>query len=158
MRVITSAEIDDLILAAKRLPRRRMILRLHEHEEPVQRMVNALLPGSYVAPHKHENPDKVELFNILKGRVAVLCFDVMGEVQEIIILHSDGLNRVVEIPPRVYHTLVAIEPSALLEIIQGPYDAATHKKFAPWAPLEDSPKARDYYLYLESIIHNRAGL
>ena len=74
MRVITGTEIEGLMAEANLQTRRRFILRLHEHEEPVQRMVNAILPGSYIAPHKHEDPDKVELFSILRGRVAVLRF------------------------------------------------------------------------------------
>jgi cupin fold WbuC family metalloprotein len=155
MRVITATEIDALMAEANLQGRRRTILRLHEHEEPVQRMVNAILPGSYIAPHKHENPDKVELFNILRGRVAVLRFSPVGDVDDIVVLEQGGENVIAEIPPRVYHSLVAIEPAALLEIIQGPYEAATHKKIAPWAPEEDNYYARDFYLYLESIVHNR---
>ena len=157
MRVITRLDIEGLITEANLSARRRAILRLHEHEETVQRMVNAILPGSYVTPHKHENPDKVELFNILVGRVAVLQFSAVGEVEDIAILEQGGLNVVAEIPPRVYHSMIALEPAAVLEIIQGPYDAATHKKFAPWAPQEDNHYARDFYLYLESIVHNRAA-
>jgi cupin fold WbuC family metalloprotein len=155
MRAITIYEIDELIREANKTPRKRTLLRLHEHEEPVQRMVNAILPGSYVAPHKHEMPDKVELFTILKGRVAVMEFDDRGNVEVITLIEERGPARIVELPPRLYHTVVALEPSALLEIIEGPYVEATHKRFAPWAPLEDNPKASDYYLYLQSIIHNR---
>jgi cupin fold WbuC family metalloprotein len=154
LRVITQFEIDDLILQAKKSPRKRANFRLHEHHEPVQRMLNAMQPGTYITPHKHENPDKVELFSILKGRVAVLQFDEMGEVLGVIILEAYGQNKIVDIPPRTYHSLVALEPSACLEIIQGPYDEKTHKRFASWAPLEDNPKANDYLMYLVSIVEN----
>jgi cupin fold WbuC family metalloprotein len=154
MRVITMPDIDDLILQAKKMERKRTIFRLHQHEETVQRMINAIVPGSYVTPHKHENPDKVELFNILKGRVAVLHFNDRGDIEAMHLLEDRGLKRVVEIPPRIYHTIIALEPSALFEIIQGPYNANTHKQFAPWAPLEDTPRARDYLMYLEAIVHN----
>jgi len=154
MRSITQFEIDELIAKARQSPRKRAILRLHEHEEPVQRMVNALLPGTYVAPHKHEDPDKVELFCILVGRIAVLQFDGRGEVEAVLILDAKGHIRIVDIPPRTYHSLIPLMPSAALEIIQGPYDVSTHKQFASWAPKEDSPKAPDYLLHLESIVHN----
>lgn len=154
LRVITQFEIDDLIFQAKKSPRKRTMLRLHEHHEPVQRMVNAMIPGTYIPPHKHENPDKVELFSILKGRIAVLQFDDMGEVQGVVILEAHGQNKIVDIPPRTYHTLIALEPSASLEIIQGPYDEKTHKRFASWAPLEDNSKASDYLMYLVSIVEN----
>lgn len=157
MQVITQYDLNVLLAQAQESPRRRTIFRLHEHEEPVQRMVNAILPGSYVTPHKHENPDKVELFTALIGRVALVQFDNLGEVEEVQFLDANGPVRVVDIAPRIYHTLVALQPSALLEIIQGPYEAATHKRFASWAPLEDNPKANDYLLHLESIIHNWRG-
>lgn len=154
MRAITRLELDNLLLEAKKLPRRRTILRLHEHHEPVQRMVNAVWPGSYITPHKHEAPDKVELFALLLGEVAIVQFDDLGAITEVHTLSEASPTRLVEIPPRTYHTLIAQEPSALLEIIEGPYDAATHKQFATWAPREEHPRARDYLLYLASIVDN----
>jgi cupin fold WbuC family metalloprotein len=150
MRAITTSFIADLMQQAANSPRKRAIFRLHEHEEPIQRMVNALMPGTYVAPHKHENPDKVELFSILVGRIACVQFSERGEVDQVIVLDAEGDTRVVDIPPRVYHALVALAPSAALEIIQGPYEAATHKKFAPFAPPEDSPEATAYLRELEA--------
>jgi cupin fold WbuC family metalloprotein len=154
LRIITQFEIDDLIFQAKKSPRKRAIFRLHEHHEPVQRMINAMLPGTYIPPHKHENPDKVELFSILKGRIAVLQFDAVGGVEGVVILDALGINKVVDISPRTYHSLIALEPSVSLEIIQGPYDEKTHKRLAPWAPVEDNPKANDYLMYLTSIVEN----
>lgn len=154
MRSITQVEIEHLIYEAKQSSRKRAILRLHEHEEPVQRMVNAMIPGTYITPHKHEKPDKVELFSILFGKIAVVEFDERGEIVDVVELSADGQNKVVDIPPRTYHTLIPLQPSAALEIIQGPYDAATHKTFAPWSPPEDNPKASDYLMYVTSIVDN----
>lgn len=153
MRAITQDFIHDLMRQAAESPRKRAIFRLHEHHEPVQRMVNALMPGTYVTPHKHENPDKVELFSILVGRVACLRFSEAGAVEEVIELDAQGSVRVVDIPARTIHSLVALEPCATLEIIQGPYDAATHKKFASFAPLEDSPEAAAYLQQLEAKVN-----
>jgi len=154
MRAITRLQLDNLLIEAKALPRKRTILRLHEHHEPVQRMINIIHPGSYVTPHKHENPDKVELFTILLGQVSVIQFNDLGEIVEVHMLGEYSPTRLVEIAPRTYHTIIAHEPSALLEIIEGPYDADTHKKFASWAPHEEQPRARDYLLYLASIVDN----
>jgi cupin fold WbuC family metalloprotein len=152
MRTITSEQIEALINEAASSPRKRTIYRLHEHHEPVQRMVNALAPGTYVTPHKHENPDKVELMAILYGKVAMLQFTVTGEVEEIHILDAYGLTKVVDIPPRTYHSMVALEPAAVLEIIQGPYDPATHKQFADFAPTEGEEGAVAYLERLEAQI------
>lgn len=155
LRTITQAQINSLIEQAAQSPRKRTIYRLHEHHEPVQRMVNALVPGTYTPPHKHENPDKVELFTILVGRVAVLQFDSQGRVEEVQVMDAGGPVKVVDIAPRTYHALVALQPSAVVEIIQGPYDAATHKQFAPFAPAEDAPGWQDYLKHLEQSVEER---
>lgn len=155
IRAVTQAMIDDLIEQAAQSPRKRVIYRLHEHEELVQRMVNALVPGTYTQPHKHENPDKVEMFSILVGKVAVLHFADDGVVQGVFLLDVDGPVRIVDIAPRTWHALVALEPSAVVEIIQGPYDPHTHKRFARWSPAEDSPDAGDYLKHLEHIVSAR---
>ncbi len=153
IRTITDAMIADLIAQAVESPRKRTIYRLHEHEEPVQRMVNALVPGTYTPPHKHENPDKVEFFSILVGKVALLQFGETGSVQDVFILDASGPVKIADIAPRTYHALVALEPSAVVEIIQGPYDARTHKQFASWAPAEDDEEAEIYLTHLENIVH-----
>ena len=154
MRAINQVDIEQLMWEARKSPRKRAILRLHEHEEVVQRMVNAMIPGTYVPPHKHENPDKVELFSILKGHVAILKFNNIGEVEAVLEMSETSDTRIVDIPPRTYHAIVALQPSALLEIIQGPYVESTHKQFAAWAPPEDSLKASDYLIYMTSIVEN----
>ena len=152
IRTISQAMIDDLIVQAEQSPRKRTIYRLHEHAEPVQRMINALVPGTYTPPHKHENPDKVEFFSILVGTIAVMQFAEDGTVEQVFELDATGPLRIADIAPRTYHALVALEPSAVVEIIQGPYDARTHKQFAPWSPAEDSPDAAAYLRQLEAIV------
>lgn len=154
MRTITRQMIRELIEEATQSERKRTIYRLHEHEEPVQRMVNALVPGTYVTPHKHENPDKVELMSILKGRVALIQFTDAGEVDEVHIIGEHEDKKIVDIPPRTYHNMVALELSAVLEIIQGPYDAATHKQFADFAPHEGDPACAAYLAALEARIRD----
>jgi cupin fold WbuC family metalloprotein len=154
MRAITQTDIEQLIHQAGQSPRKRAIFRLHEHEELVQRMVNALLPGTYIPPHKHENPDKVELFSILTGKVAVVRFSASGDVDDVLLLDANGATKIVDIPPRTYHSVVPLEPSAVLEIIQGPYVEATHKQFARWAPVEASPQAGEYLMQLTEIVEN----
>ncbi len=152
MRPITTELLNDLLERAANHPRRRVPYRFHEHEEPVQRMVNAILPGSYITPHKHENPDKVELIAVLTGKAAVVHFTNAGAVQQVFVLEPDGAVRGVDIPPRTYHNFVALTPCVVLEIVQGPYHPDTHKQFAPWSPAEDTPESADYLAHLESHI------
>ena len=152
MRTITETMIDDLIKAAYESPRKRTIYRLHEHEEPVQRMINAVIPGTYVTPHQHGNPPKVELISILKGRVAVLEFTENGSISKVHFLEENGPTKIIDIAPGEYHSMVALEPSAVLEIVQGPFNPETHKQFAEWAPLEGQPNTKAYLHQLEEKI------
>ena len=86
---------------AKLSVRKRMNHNFHkEYTDPVQRMLNAVEPGTYIRPHKHENPDKIEVFIILKGRVVVVEFDEKGSAVDHVILDQDGGALAVEIPPR----------------------------------------------------------
>ncbi len=155
MRTITNQMIQDLIAQAGNAPRKRVPYNFHEAHEPVQRMINALVPGTYVTPHKHENPDKVELISILTGQAALLHYTDTGEIVDIFILDENGPVRGVDIPPRTYHNFVALTPCAVLEIIQGPYHPDTHKQFATWAPREGSPESTAYLANLESLIRQQ---
>ncbi len=152
MRPITQELINQLIAQAAESPRRRVPYNFHEYHEPVQRMINALVPGSYVTPHKHENPDKVELIAALTGRAAMVWYTDAGTIQTVFLLDPAGPVRGVDIPPRTYHNFVALTPCAVLEIIQGPYHPDTHKQFAPWAPREGTPEAAAYLQTLEQEI------
>lgn len=157
MRTITQTLLDELLNKAAHDPRGRVPYRFHEHEEPVQRMLNAIQPGSYITPHKHEAPDKVELIAIMTGRAAVVHFGDDGAPLAAHILEPGTPTLGVDIPPRVYHNFVALMPCVVLEIIQGPYIAETHKKFAPWAPKEGSQEAGAYLEQLEAWLRRKAA-
>jgi cupin fold WbuC family metalloprotein len=141
LKVLDDALMDGLREMARQSPRKRAVHRFHEHEEAVQRMLNAIEPESYVRPHKHENPDKFEAFVALRGKAAIVTFDEKGEIAEGLVIAARGGSRGVEIPPRTYHMLLSLEPGTVLfELSQGPYDAQSHKKWASWAPEEGSPE------------------
>ena len=56
-----------------------------------------------------------------------------------------GTAWAVDLPPGVWHTLAVLTPHAVVvEVKPGFYDPATDKQFAPWAPREGEPGARDY--------------
>jgi len=112
-------------------------------------MLNAIEPGSYVQPHKHENPDKREVFLLLKGKLAVVFFNNDGAVTEHIILDNRE-NFGVEIPPSVWHTIIALETGTVVyEIKDGPYSPADDKNFASWAPRE---RDKNCTAYLKSVM------
>lgn len=118
------------------------------HKEPearIQRMLNAMEPGTYVRPHKHEDPDKLEVFFCIKGRIAVIEWTDQGEIIRIEILDPLLGNYGVEVPARTWHSLVSLEAGSVAwEVKDGPYDPADDKHFAPWAPAEGDPDAEGW--------------
>ncbi len=152
MKPLTTDLIDQTIDRAQASPRKRAHFLFHQHSDPVQRMINALLPGSYIPPHVHQHPPKIEFFTILTGRVACIHFSESGNIQHVYLMDPAGPIRGVDIPPGQYHSFIALKPSALLEIIQGPYQKLTHKSWPDWAPAEDSPAAQEYLKSLEKQV------
>ena len=46
--------------------RKRKNFNFHQLEDPVQRFLNAIEPGSYIQPHRHKEPLRDEAFIILR--------------------------------------------------------------------------------------------
>ena len=141
---------DDLIAGisnkAKALERKRCNYNLHKSlEDPIQRFINALEPGTYIRPHKHENPDKTEMLILLKGKVLIIEFDDDGKVTDHFVLDAESGNKAAEIPAHRWHTFIALqEGSAVYEIKEGPFVPGTDKIFAEWSPEEGTGEARDF--------------
>jgi cupin fold WbuC family metalloprotein len=146
MKKIDLRLVNKVCEEAKVSPRKRKNFNFHPVlEDPLQRMLNAMEPGTYVHPHKHENPDKTEAFLILRGRVLVIEFYDDGGIKDCSFLSSESGNYGVEIPPRSFHTLLSLEPGTIIyEVKNGPYDPIDDKNFAPWAPREDDPARGSY--------------
>ena len=137
---------DPLISRAKNAARKRKNHNFHQNmEERVHRMIHASNPDTYVQPHKHENPDKIEAFILLKGRVVVIEFSETGAIIDHIVLDHKTANYGVEIPAKAWHTLITLEKDSLIyELKDGPWDPADDKNFAKWAPVEGSPHCGEY--------------
>ncbi len=138
MKKINSQIINQTSEKAKYSDRKRMNFNFHpQADDSLQRMLNAVNIDTYIQPHKHENPDKVEVFLILRGRIAVVEFDDFGTITEYIILDSGKENYGAEIAPRTWHTIISLENNSVAyEIKNGPYNQAEDKDFASWAPKE----------------------
>ena len=153
LRPIDRALMDLATERALQSPRYRALLRYHEFSDKVRVMINAFEPESYAAPHRHANPPKVEVFLVLRGSGVVVRFDDKGAVLEATTLQAGGPAHGVEIPPGAWHNVIALEPgSVFYEIKEGPYDPATDKEFAPWAPLENDPAAPTYLASLRATL------
>lgn len=142
MKSIDQSLLDSLAREAAEAPRRRKNHNLHPQlSDPVQRLLNAVQPGSYVRPHRHA-ADRWEMFLALQGAFAVLTFDAAGHVTARYDLRAGGPVMAVEIPGGVIHAVVALAPdSVFFEAKPGPYAALSDKDFAAWAPAEGEASA-----------------
>ena len=154
---ITSQLLDDLLAQAEASPRLRTICCFHDGDwEHCHRMLNALRVGTYVRPHRHADKHQSEGFILLRGKLALLIFDDEGNVDmanSLVLSPADGIYGM-DIPPLIWHTLVALEDSVIYEVKghpNGGYVGERDKSFAHWAPSESSPNAKPYLAQLEAI-------
>lgn len=150
IRRIDQALLDRVTAQAVRHPRLRMNHNFHQHEEPVQRFLNAVEPGSYVRPHRHANPPKWEMFVCLRGHGAVVIFDDDGRIAEVRRLDPARGEFGVEIAAGAWHSIISLAPgSVFLEVKEGPYEPKHAGVFAPWSPAPDDPSVVAYLAALE---------
>jgi len=102
-------------------------------------------PGTYLQPHKHENPDKREVFIALKGKFIALEFDDYGNITDSMVLDPTKGNYAAEVAERTYHSVICLEPdSVIYELKDGPYDPNDDKHFANWAPKEGEKECEEF--------------
>ena len=142
---------------ARRSPRRRDIHVFHRgDDDPLQRMLNALEPGSYVRPHRHLDPPKSESLILLQGMLGYVSFGAEGtpDADSFLVLDAGRGVYGCDIRPGVWHTIIALAPDTVVfEVKPGPYDPTIDKEFAPWSPPEGSPEAATFLADLEDRFH-----
>jgi len=147
---------------ARRSPRRREIHVFHEGDaDPLQRMLNAIQPGSYIRPHRHLDPPKSESVVMLQGTLGYVSFTADGAPDEesFLLLERERGVYGCDIRPGVWHTILALAPDTVIfEVKPGPYSPANDKDFAPWAPLEHSPEAPAFLAQIEDAFRRLWGL
>lgn len=118
--ILDKALIDKIMVEAAGCPRLRMNYNLHESlEAKAQRLINVLLPGTVIPIHRHRNTS--ETYALLRGRRVVLFYNDAGEVVNRFELDPSSGNYGVHIPKGQWHGVEVIEPSAILEVKDGPY-------------------------------------
>ena len=159
---IDQALVDQKAQDARNSDRQRDIHVLHTgDEDTLQRMLNALQPGTYVTPHRHVAVPKAEAVVVLRGSLGFVRFEDDGSYDEANFVHIDPKRGVFGVDYRagVWHTFIALEPDTVVfEVKPGPYDAATDKEFAPWAPAEGEAEAADFLATLERRFRQHFGL
>ena len=133
--------LDAVTAQAKLSPRLRMNHNFHpELSDPVQRLLNALEPWTYIRPHKHVT--KEESFVLLRGTVLAVVFNDDGTIRDHCVLNALSGNLGVEFEENSYHMLTSLESgSVVYEIKEGPFVPHSEASSAPWAPREDAPEA-----------------
>lgn len=154
MQIIDEDLLDAVSTAAKGNSRLRKNHNLHaDYDEPCQRLLNAVEPGSYIRPHRHLAPPKPETFVALRGSFAALLFDDSGKIEQVIPFGARSRAAGVDIPAGAWHAIVSLESgSVFFETKPGPYVPLSDKDWAAWAPAEDSPEAPGYLASLEETI------
>ena len=149
--VIDQALISQKAADADKNPRKREIHAFHENDgESLQRMLNAVQPGTYIRPHRHAT--KVENLLLIQGVLGFITFEDDGNIADsrlVLLSHENG-NIGIDCRAGFWHTFVALAPdTVVLEIKAGPFDAATDKEVAPWAPAETSAEGAPFLAELE---------
>jgi len=147
-KLITEELITTMAAAAKNSSRRRSLYTFHEaNTDKVHRLLNIIQPDSYLRPHKHTTPDKVEVVVLLKGELAVVEFAEDGRVMTNIVLSAGQAPYVLEIEPNTWHTFIALESdTAVYLVTEGPWYPASHKVLADWSPEETDIAGAEKYL------------
>lgn len=126
--IIDKTILDNLLEQARLNPRLRTNLDLRTSaEDGSQRMLNAMLPGTVVAIHRH--PMSNENVILIKGRMDEVLYEEvastdgkvsLNEVERIHLCPEEGAYGC-QVPKGVWHTVEVIEPSVIYEGKDGKY-------------------------------------
>ena len=122
--IINARLLDQITSQAEVSPRLRMNYNLHESlDAKAQRLINVLLPNTILPIHRHRHTS--ETYVLLRGKMFVIFYNEIGGQIERYLLDPTIGNYGVQIPKGQWHTVEVIEPSALLEVKDGPYTPLT---------------------------------
>lgn len=126
--LINNEFIDILLAQAKESSRLRQHYDLRNSAaDTSQRMLNALLPGTEVAIHRHE--ETAETVVCLMGKLEEVMYEeiqdssgerTFREISRQLLSSKEGLYGM-QIPAGVWHTVHVIEPSVIFEAKDGAY-------------------------------------
>lgn len=144
--LIDRALLDTVSAEAAASPRRRKNFNFHEDDAACShRLLNAIEPASYLAPHRHLDPNKDETMIVLRGRLGIVIFAADGRIEHAVVLEAAGERCGITIPHGVFHTVLALQPGTVMfESKAGPYRPLEPDELAPWAPAEGNDGVESY--------------
>lgn len=113
--------LDSVSELASASPRLRMNYNLHEsYDDIVQRMFNALEPGTEIPIARH--PFSSETLIMLRGKLKVLIYDDNKNIIEKVIIAPNTDNIGYHIPKGTWHKVESLEHNTVcFETREGPY-------------------------------------
>ncbi len=118
--IIDQKLIEKITEQAQESPRLRMNYNLHESlDSKAQRLINVLLPGTTLPIHRHKHTS--ETYIALQGKMYVVFYNDAGAQIERYLLDPAEGNYGVQIPKDQWHGIEVIQPTAIIEIKDGPY-------------------------------------
>lgn len=153
MQVVTRELLQRITSEAMESPRLRKNHNFHPSDESrCHRLLNAIEPLSYIRPHRHLDPEKVEAFILMSGRLGIVLFADDGTATETVLLSQESGNLAADIPNGIYHTAVSLETGTIFyEAKAGPYLLLTDDEKALWAPEDADPTAKEYLERLRGL-------
>lgn len=121
MKIIDKTLLDAISEKAAQNERLRMNYNFHQQlEDKVQRLLNALEPGTIMPVHRHQHTD--EMYIVLRGKLIVKFFDDQKQVISSSVLSPAEGNYGVSIAAGEWHTIEVMEKGTIIfEIKEGPY-------------------------------------
>lgn len=121
MPILQQTILNETIQKASESPRLRMNYNIHESfEDSVQRMFNALEPGTIVPIARH--PYSSETLIMLRGKLRVLIYDDNKNIIEDVIIAPNSDNIGYHIPKGTWHKVESLEHGTIcFETREGPY-------------------------------------
>ena len=121
--ILDQKMIDQLFKQAKVNPRKRVNYDMRTSpEDGSQRMLNAMLPGTEVAVHRHPNSNENVI--LITGRMDEVFYEEsdgrLVETERFHLCPAEGRYGC-QVPKGVWHTVEVIEPSVIYEAKDGKY-------------------------------------
>lgn len=122
--VVDRELIERLFEQAKGNPRKRVNYDMRTSpEDGSQRMLNAMLPGTEVAVHRHPNSNENVI--LITGKMYEILYEVVDgqlvETERLYLCPAEGKYGC-QVPKGVWHTAEVIEPSVIYEAKDGKYE------------------------------------
>jgi cupin fold WbuC family metalloprotein len=148
IKLINKKILDETSAKAKYSPRHRMNYNIHDDlNDPINRLLNAMEPETYIRPHRHTQPPKNESIILLRGALDILIFDDCGTLIRRESLSVTSGNYAIDIPSDSWHGLIVRQTGTVIyEIKTGPYHPVAEGDIASWSPDPENKEAVKAYI------------